>query len=263
MTKGEGGDDKGRRILLLELIIVICAGLVFGSFITCASYRLPLELDVVKKPSYCPNCNTKLTVKDLFPVFSWLFSGGKCRHCAAKISFRYPLIELMNTALFLFLYIHYGITPQFFILAAMAVMLMIMIVADLEHFIIPDCVHVILLPLAIAFHYVNGTLSEDILWGFFTMLGIALLLYYGYSKLRGRAMLGFGDVKFFAVVGVWLDLSVLPAFLLLSGILGVLLGLVWRGLGKGPVFPFGPALAVSLFFCVTYPQLANIMNFIR
>lgn len=255
--------DELWRNMLIELIIVLCAGLVFGSFITCASYRLPLEIDVIQKPSYCPKCQTKLGFWDLFPIFSWLFSSGKCRHCAAKISARYPLIELITGALFVFIYLRYGLTAQGFILAAMTVMLMIMIVADLEHFIIPDCVHVLLLPLAFAYHYINGTFSPDILWGFGLMTGLALLLHYGYSALRGRAMLGFGDVKFFAIVGVWLDLSAIPAFLFISGILGVVLGLVWRAMGRGQVFPFGPALAIALFLCVVYPNITNIMLFIR
>ncbi len=249
--------------MLFELLIVVCAGLVFGSFITCASYRLPLELDVVRKPSYCPKCNTILGFRDLFPIFSWLFSGGKCRHCSAKISARYPLIELITGALFAFLYLRYGLTLQGFILAGTVIMLMIMIVADLEHFIIPDCVHVILLPLAIAYSYAGGTFSPDILWGFILMTGLALLLHYGYSALRGRAMLGFGDVKFFAIVGVWLDLSAIPVFLFISGILGVLLGLIWRILGKGQVFPFGPALAIALFICIVFPNISNIMLLIK
>lgn len=249
--------------MLFELFIVVCAGLVFGSFITCASYRLPLELDVVRKPSYCPKCNTILGFRDLFPIFSWLFSGGKCRHCSAKISARYPLIEIITGALFAFLYLRYGLTPQGFILAGAVIMLMIMIVADLEHFIIPDCVHVILLPLAITYHFVGGTFSADILWGFGLMTGLALLLHYGYSALRGRAMLGFGDVKFFAIVGVWLDLSAIPVFLFISGILGVLLGLIWRILGKGQVFPFGPALAIALFICIVFPNISNIMLLIK
>lgn len=247
----------------IEFFIVICAGLVFGSFITCASYRLPLEIDVIKKPSYCPNCQIKLGFKDLFPIFSWIFAGGKCRHCDSRISARYPLIELITAAIFSFLYLRYNLTPQSFILAGMVVMLMIMIVADLEHFIIPDSVHVILLPLGLAYHYINRTLSPEIFWSFGLMVVLALLLHYGYSALRGRTMLGFGDVKFFAVVGVWLSFSAIPVFLFLSGLLGVILGLVWKKIGKGEVFPFGPALAISLFFCVLYPQITNILFLIK
>jgi prepilin signal peptidase PulO-like enzyme (type II secretory pathway) len=244
---------------MFELLLVVIAGLAFGSFVTCASYRLPLGIDVVRKPSFCPTCATRLSFKDLCPVFSWVFTGGKCRYCAAKISLRYPLIEIVMSLIFILIYALCGLTLPAFILAGMAVCLMIMIVADLEHYIIPDVVHILLLPLAIAYRFAIETFSPDILWGFGLMTGIALLLHYGYSALRGRAMLGFGDVKFFAVVGVWLDISTIPIFLLLAGILGVIFGGIWRLIGKGQVFPFAPALAVSLFICVVFPEL-NILH---
>ena len=237
-------------IEILIVAIVILVGMIFGSFISCVSYRLPLEIDVIKKPSFCPNCNHKLGFKDLFPVFSWMLSGGKCRHCSVKISARYPLIELITGAIFALLYLKYGLTWQAVILAGMVVALLVMIVADMEHFIIPDCVHVSLVPLAIAYRFVNGTFSPDILWSFGLMTAIALLLHYGYSAMRGRAMLGYGDVKFFAVVGLWLDIHQIPLFLLLSGVFGVVFGLVWQLLGKGKLFPFGPALAVALLICL-------------
>src|SRR4051812_8689122 len=96
----------------MELLFVLFAGLVFGSFVTCASYRLPLEQDIVVKPSYCPHCNARLGFKDLWPVLSWLTNRGKCRHCQVKVSARYPLTELATAALFLLVYAHYGLTGQ-------------------------------------------------------------------------------------------------------------------------------------------------------
>ena len=238
---------------MIEFLLVIVAGLAFGSFITCASYRLPLEIDIVKKPSFCPSCSNRLGFKDLFPVFSWVFSSGKCRYCAAKISIRYPLIEIITAAIFVGIYLRYGFTLPAFLLAGMAVCLMIMIVADLEHYIIPDVVHILLAPLAIAYRFATETFSTDILWSFGLMTGLALALHYGYSALRGRAMLGFGDVKFFAVAGLWLNLTAIPVFLLLAGIFGVVFGTIWQKvLGKGKVFPFGPALATALFICVMF-----------
>ncbi len=248
---------------MIELLFILFCGLAFGSFVTCASYRLPLEQDIVSKPSYCPSCNTKLGFKDLWPVLSWAFSHGKCRHCAAKISARYPLIEITTAAAFLFIYANYGFTLQTLILCLTAVALMVMIVADLEHYIIPDIVHIVLLPLALFYRFATETFSPDILWAFFLMTGLALGLHYGYSALRKRPMLGFGDVKFFAIVGVWLDVSAIPVFLFMAGMLGVLLGIIWRLLGKGEVFPFGPALALALFICLVYPDSTNLLQIIR
>jgi len=243
---------------MIELFFVIFIGLCFGSFITCASYRLPLEIDVVKKPSYCPSCNTKLAFKDLWPVFSWLASGGKCRHCKTKISARYPIIEIVTAALFVFLYSQYGATLQMALLALFVVGLMIMVVADLEHYIIPDEIHIFLLPLGLVYHFAIGTDPLQMMFGFLIGAGIGLTLHHGYRWLRKKEGLGYGDVKFFAVAGVWLTVLPIVPFLFLSGLLGVIFGLLWRAIGKGALFPFGPALAVALFVCVAIPEISNL-----
>lgn len=70
------------------------AGLLFGSFLNVAVYRLPLHMSVVEPPSHCPSCEAHLTPFDLVPVLSWLWLRGRCRHCGASISVRYPLVEL-------------------------------------------------------------------------------------------------------------------------------------------------------------------------
>ncbi len=243
--------------MFIELLIVVSVGLVFGSFVTCASYRLPLEQDVVKKPSYCPSCDAKLGVRDLWPLFSWIFSGGKCRHCKTKISIRYPLIEVVTAAAFLLLYQRYGLTAEMALLALMAVALLILIVADLEHYIIPDQVHIALLPLGLLYHFAIGTGPMEVAGGFLLGMGIGLGLHHGYRILRKKEGLGYGDVKFFAVAGLWLTMLPIVPFLFFSGLLGVVFGLLWRLMGKGAIFPFGPALAASLWLLVVYPEISN------
>ena len=244
-------------------LLVAGLGLVFGSFITCMSYRLPREEDLVRKPSYCPNCDAVLAVRDLFPLFSWLASRGKCRHCNAAVSLRYPLTELSTAALFLLVYMQFGLTLQTAILCLMVVALMVMVVVDLEHFIMPDSTQVALLILAVCYHYVCGTPGDELVIATGLMAAFGLTLHFGYSALRGRTMLGYGDVKFFTIAGVWLGLWPIVSFLLLAGVLGVVLGILWRLLGRGELFPFGPALALSLFLCVIYPQQTNILYYIN
>lgn len=248
-------------MLLAEFLFVLFAGLAFGSFVTCASYRLPLGQDMVVKPSYCPSCNTKLGFRDLFPVLSWLSAKGKCRHCGAKVSARYPATELVTAALFLLIYAKWGLTLPGILLALMAVALMVMVVVDFEHFIIPDQVHFVLLPLGLGYHLVMGTALLGPVQGLLLAGALGLALHYGYPLLRGKDALGFGDVKFLAVAGLWLGSpEALVPFLFFSGLFGIVTGLMWRSM-KGPgIFPFGPALAAALFFCVLYPEYANIFN---
>ena len=77
-------------------VIIFITGTVFGSFYTLAVYRIPKNIDIVKKHSYCPNCNHKLGFFELIPVFSYIFLGGKCKHCKQKIRIRYLLLELLG-----------------------------------------------------------------------------------------------------------------------------------------------------------------------
>lgn len=247
--------------------IIFITGLVFGSFISLVSYRLPLGEDIFIKPSRCPKCETKLGFFDLFPVLTWVVARGKCRHCKARVSARYPLTELVTGASFLLIYSAYGITPMAFILACMAVALLVMIVVDLEHYIIPDQVHFVLLPLGIAYHYFRLTDPAQVFGGLALGAAIGLGLHYGYRHLRKKEGLGFGDVKFFAVAGLWLGLKPIVPFLFFSGLLGVATGLLWRMMRRGEIFPFGPALAVALFACVAFPNIPNLFwsmgNFLK
>jgi leader peptidase (prepilin peptidase)/N-methyltransferase len=243
---------------VLMPFVVLVVGLCFGSFITMASWRLPREQDLVVKPSYCPNCDTKLGFRDLWPVLSWAIHKTRCRHCAKPISPRYPMTEIVTAGIFLLIYSQLGITPPGIILMLFAVALMVMIVVDIEHYIIPDSIHVVLLPLGLLYHLVNSTPWEEVAGGFAMGAGIGLLLHHGYRVIRGKEGLGFGDVKFLAVAGLWLGYAPIVPFLFLSGVLGVVTGLIWRALGKGPIFPFGPSLAISLFLNILIPQISYL-----
>jgi leader peptidase (prepilin peptidase) / N-methyltransferase len=243
---------------VVHLFFVLCAGLAFGSFVTLVSYRLPRGEDIVIKPSRCPSCETRLQFLDLWPVLSWVCSNRCCRHCQAPISVRYPLTELVTAAVFLLLYLKFGFTVKGGILAMMWVALMVMIVVDLEHYIIPDQVHYVLLPLGVLYHAVIGTPPGDAANGFIVGAGIGLALHYGYRILRRKEGLGFGDVKFFAVAGLWLGVKPLVPFMFFSGLFGVATGLIWRALGKGPIFPFGPALALALFLGILFADYVNL-----
>ena len=77
-------------------IIIFLMGIIFGSFYTLAVYRIPKGIDIVKKHSYCPNCNHRLGILDLFPVLSYIFLGGRCRYCKQKIRARYLILEILS-----------------------------------------------------------------------------------------------------------------------------------------------------------------------
>lgn len=90
--------EKGMEIFFYIIIFII--GSLFGSFYTLAVYRIPKRQDILFKHSYCPNCNHKLGLLDLFPIFSYIFLGGKCRYCKEKIRPRYLILEILSGLLF-------------------------------------------------------------------------------------------------------------------------------------------------------------------
>lgn len=245
------------EVLPILPYFIALLGLCVGSFITMASYRMPLEQDIVVKSSHCPNCNHTLGLRDLFPVFSWLLNRGACRHCKTKISARYPIIEIITALVFLGIYARFGVSPFSLILTGMAIGIIIMIITDLEHYIIPDGIQIWLALLAIAYAWLISSQWQPLAIGAFAGFVFGYILCVGYPKIRGIEGLGFGDVKFFAVAGLWLGWMDLIPFFVCSGALGVLLALVWRALGRGKYFPFGPALGLSLFLFVAFPEIPH------
>lgn len=243
-------------VMALEIsILVFLVGLCFGSFITMASYRMPRDVDWVTRRSHCPLCEHPLRVIDLLPVVSWMMSSGKCRYCGAKVSARYVLIELMTGGVFVWLYLRYGLNAESVMLAGLAAALITLMVADLETGLIPDQIHWFLLPLGALYHWYVGSDLLAVGICLAVLFGTGLLLHYGYYWLRGFHGLGFGDVKFLAVAGMWLgDVQHVVPFLCYSGLCGIVTGLLWKVVTKEQRFPFGPALAISLFLLVTVPS---------
>ncbi len=232
------------------LVISFLLGLVFGSFVTMASYRIPRGEDIFIKRSYCTNCHHKLGIIDLFPLFSFLLFNGRCHYCKVNISARYPIIELITAILFVTSLL---VTNDIFIIIniwLIIVVLMIISVIDLEHYIIPDSLQISLLILAIIFAKFNHYDLIQTIINFFVTFAIGLIFHYGYKLIRKKEGLGFGDVKFFAVAGLFMPLTMFPTFLFIAGIIGTICGLSWQKLGRGQLFPFAPALCISLLFCI-------------
>ena len=95
-------------------VILFIMGTFFGSFFTLAVYRIPLKKDITHEHSFCPNCNHKLGMLDLFPVWSYLFLRGKCRYCGEKIRIRYFLLEILSGLIFVTMFLILNIHGNFF-----------------------------------------------------------------------------------------------------------------------------------------------------
>ncbi|MCC6598186.1 MAG: prepilin peptidase [Alphaproteobacteria bacterium] len=242
----------------LEVILIAALGLILGSFATALSYRgqRGIAWYGCGDRSFCPHCHHVLSILDLLPLLSWLFLRGRCRHCRAHISRFYPLTETVLMALCLLYYFVYGLSdpgavvPIFFALP----FLWALVVIDLRTKTLPDDLVLAVLILG-GFRLVSTAFAHETLLAplFSAMAGAVVFGGISWaagmlvSKVTGKAALGFGDVKFFAVAGLWLGLSFLAWFCIIAGVSGLVLGVIWRWLTGEERFPFGPALIFS--FC--------------
>jgi len=247
--------------------ITVFLGLVFGSFATALSYRLPRDISIVKTAhSFCPACNHRLTFLDLFPLLSWLALRGKCRHCGARIGWRYPLIELSTLLLCMGFYARFGLDPQVFILFALAPVLIAMADIDLHYKILPDGLNLCVFGFALLALLLGAFMTDNPpefilsqggegLAGAIIYVTVALILRQSVMLVLKKESMGWGDIKFFAGAGLWLGLNALAGayFMLVSGLSGVILALLWRRATGEREFPFGPSIltafvAVLLWF---------------
>jgi prepilin signal peptidase PulO-like enzyme (type II secretory pathway) len=246
----------------LEIYIVIFVGLMLGSFATALSWRVARNQSWITGRSRCSSCNTALGFFDLVPLISWLAFRGRCRHCKASIGLRYPLIEAGVLACCIAAYCAWGFTAQAFLVIAAVPFLVAMLVIDLEQMILPDGLQGIVAALGFAFvltqaftmipvtgeapvenvflHVGSGVAFASVVW-------IAGKIV---SFLKKKEALGLGDVKFFAIAGLWLGGQWLPAFMVFSGISGLICGLAWRLKRPDQRFPFGPALIFAFYTCL-------------
>lgn len=239
-------------------------GAIFGSFATAIIYRMPRDINWISKRSACPKCQHALGAADLIPIISFIISGGKCRYCKMNFGYNYLIIELLMIAGFMVCAHLFGDSFKTVIISLMVFCTIVICAVDFEHYIIPDEINILLFLTGIVYGLYNGEGYEQLLlmplFFFALAMGLRYLMYF-WKKREG---LGLGDVKFFIAAGTFLPVANLSLFLLLSGLIGLIIALLWKVMKKGEVFPFGPALVISLLFCVAFPESnVKLMGFIQ
>lgn len=243
------------------VVAVICGlyGLVIGSFLNVVIWRVPRKESIVSPSSHCPECNSPIAVRDNIPVFSWVVLRGRCRNCGARISTRYPLIELLTAALWAAVGVRFSNSwalPNYLLLAAALIALAAI---DLEHSILPNR---IIYPVGFAsvalLAFASG-LEDD--WTAFgrALLGavIAFAFFFVVHVLQPRGM-GFGDVRLSVVLGLdlaWLGWGELAGGLFFGFVYGAVIGLILIAAGRRSRtqhIPFGPFLAAGTMTFVLF-----------
>lgn len=226
-------------------------GLVFGSFANCTAMRIVRKEDFVRGRSRCRACGHELGGEDLIPLVSWLSAKGRCRYCKAKLSWRYPASELAFALLLEGLYFRYGLSAQFAGSAFFTGCLFVLALVDIESFEIPDgCLLAGLLAFFVTAPFVPLTVREILLHvaAGLTAGGVMLVLSLVMDHVLQKESLGGGDIKLFALLGLWFGFTQILILIFISCILGLVFAFFWNQKGDAEgAFPFGPAIAAAAY----------------
>ncbi len=228
---------------VLLYIIIFLYGIVIGSFLNVCIYRIPKQENIVKIRSHCMNCGYQLKWYDLVPLFSYLCLRGRCRCCKQKISVQYPLIELLNGALYCIVFAVYGISVEALLYALLASALNTLSVIDFRTYEIPVGINIFILALGLIRIATDFTHWSDYAVGFLLVSGF---LYLVHLVTRGRGI-GGGDIKLMAVSGLLLGWKQI----LLAFVMGCIIGSVihiarMKISGQGHMLAFGPYLSIGI-----------------
>jgi leader peptidase (prepilin peptidase)/N-methyltransferase len=260
------------------VIAALVVGLCVGSFLNVVIHRLPKMLErrwradcadldgrtAPDEPAYnlvvprsaCPACGHAISATENIPLVSWLALSGRCRACKVRISVRYPLVELLGGVLAAAAVWRFGATAQGLAACALLWTLLALTFIDFDTQYLPDD---LTLPL------LWGGLVAN-LWGLFVPLPEAVVgavagylalwsIYWLFKLIRGKEGMGYGDFKLLAALGAWLGWKMLPLIILLSSVVGAVVGIaliVFKGRDHQIPLAFGPYLAaagaIALFF---------------
>jgi leader peptidase (prepilin peptidase) / N-methyltransferase len=247
-------------------------GLLVGSFLNVVILRLPKRLEwewkrdsletlgqadlydppppgIVVEPSHCPHCQHKLSWYENIPVFSWLALRGRCRHCKTPISIQYPAVELLTMLLVTACVWRFGFGWQGFGASLLSCFLVAMSGIDVRTQLLPDQLTLPLLWLGLIASVDNLFVpAKAAIAG--AVLGYLSLwvVYWVYKQLTGKVGMGHGDFKLLAALGAWAGYKALLPIVMLSSIVGAVVGSIWlmtKGRDQGTPIPFGPYLAIA------------------
>ncbi len=234
---------------MVTFILAGLFGAVVGSFLNVCIYRLPEEKSIVSPGSRCRNCGRPVRPYDNIPVVSYLILGGKCRDCGAHISYRYMLVEILTALFSVLLCWKFGPDLKYFCAFAFVSSLVVITFIDLDHQIIPDVITLPGIPISvIAAVFIMGLTWKDCLIGVLIGGGTLYLVAFFYKLFTGREGMGFGDIKLMAMLGAFLGWKSLIFILLVSSLLGSVVGIslmAFRGANWKYAVPFGPFLSVA------------------
>ena len=257
-------------------VIFVLLGMIIASFLNVCCDRLPAKQSLAYPPSHCPACSRRLAVKDLIPVFSYLWLRGRCRYCGASIPKRVLWVEIATAALFGLAYGQYGFSVELPIALFYISLFMVIFVIDLEHgLILNKIVYPALVVALVISIFVPPSQLAHISVGVAYLIdnlpqlgiaqaaisgGIGFVVFF-LIVIVSRGGMGFGDVKLAALIGLATGFPLVIVALIMGIILGGLVAVILLGFKikkRKEAMPFGPFLAVAAI--VTLLWGSNILS---
>lgn len=250
---------------------IFILGLLVGSFLNVVIHRLPLmmqrewaqqcqdlignsspetePLTLSKPRSRCPHCGHAITALENIPVISYLVLRGRCKQCQAPISKRYPLIELFTAILSAIVAWYFGFEPAVCGALLLTWALVALTFIDADHQLLPDSITLPLLWLGLIFNLfeVYTDINSAVIGAIAGYLAL-WLVYHGFRLVTGKEGMGYGDFKLLAALGAWMGWQALPMIILLSSLVGAIVGIsliLLKQQHRDNPIPFGPYLAAA------------------
>jgi len=244
----------------LYIILAGTLGAIVGSFLNVCVYRIPRSLSIVFPGSQCPNCKTHIAFYDNIPILSYLILKGKCRHCHAHISIKYPLVEAMNAVLYLGIFLKFGLSFTTLVYFIFVSILIVVSFIDFGFRIIPDGLSFS----GIVLGFLSSLFILQITWlqsllGILIGGGLLLAVALTYEKITHKEGMGGGDVKLLAMIGAFTGWQGIPFVILVSSFVGAIVGIIFIILTKKDTkfaIPFGPFLSfAAILYIFLGPKL--------
>jgi leader peptidase (prepilin peptidase) / N-methyltransferase len=231
------------------LLFSFVLGAVIGSFLNVCICRLPAGESIAYPASRCPHCQAAIRWYQNIPILSYLLLWGRCANCRCGISSRYPLVEALTGALFVLIFLSFGVqwaTPVYWLFAAA---LVVVTFIDLDHQIIPDVISLPGIPIGfLAVFGVPWISWSDSLLGILAGGGSLFLVAASYQLLTKKEGMGGGDIKLLAMIGAFLGWQAVLPVIFISSFIGSLVGVPLMLIKKADrrlAIPFGPFLALG------------------
>ena len=234
--------------------------LAAGQALAAAPAASGERISLSQPRSRCPHCGHAIRWYENIPVLSYLALRGQCAGCKARISVRYPLVEITTAALFAFCLGQWGLTPTGFAWCGFSAALLALALIDWDTTFLPDDITLPLLwagLLAAALRWTDVPLA-DAVWGAAAGYLSLWLVYWAFKLATGKDGMGYGDFKLFAALGAWFGWQALVPMILAASVIGAIVGIALKlrsQLREGGYIPFGPFLAGAGFAALLFgPQ---------